>query len=140
MNLDDDLLDLLPSRTQELVEVIGLPAALKLVELHGGRHIWVPTTAKETHWLNEQIGMDAFTKLCAHYSYSRLEIDKCATLIRALRDKTILEEFNHGMTNYQLATKYNTTERQIVRIRKHAIKTSATPTLDIFKDLLNLAN
>lgn len=140
MMLDDDMLNLLPSRTQELVDVIGLPAALKLVELHGGRHIWVPTNASEKHWLNEQIGMEAFTQLCAYYGYSTLEIDKCAALIRAVRDKTILEEFNHGMTNYQLATKYNTTERQIRRIRKQLIQAAPPASLDLFRDLLNLAN
>jgi len=133
---NNDLLKLLPKRTAELADVIGLAAALKLVERHGGRHIWVPKNASANHWLTELVGMEALEKICAYYGYSQLEIDRCAALVRAIKNQTILAEFNAGLTNGQLALKYNTSERNIRLIKNKTGQTKPIANYDLFADLL----
>jgi hypothetical protein len=133
-----DIIDLLPDSVADLVGVIGWEHALTLVENHGGTPVWVPTKASAGHWLADEIGMAAFTQLCAHYKYSRLDLPRCTALLKSVRNQSIISEFNGGATNSQLARKYKTTERHIRRIRQLAIGQQPPDNLDLFNDFLTI--
>jgi Mor family transcriptional regulator len=123
---------LLPKRTVELIEVIGLETAFKLVDVYGGTHINVPKHAKADHKLCAVISLADFERLCACYGGEKLEIDLCAALLKAVKHRSILAEFNSGMTNAQLARKYQTTERHIRRIKRNFMEEKPLLNLDLF--------
>jgi hypothetical protein len=133
--LDDIDLDRLPSRVADLAQVIGLPAALALVEAYGGRSIWVPKKASEQHWLAELIGMDAFASLCAAYGYTALEIDRCAAAIRATVEARIVREHAQGASNNELAGRYGYTARGIKKLRRRVENRLPSPNYDLFDEI-----
>lgn len=139
-DIDDESLALLPKRVAELVKVVGLEAALKLVELRGGRRLEVPKHVKPGHWLVEHIGLDALSKLVAYYGEERIEIDRCAYVVRALKEQAkeqaIVTEYANGASNAQLAEKYQYTERGIRKLRKRVERQQPSPNLDLFADFL----
>jgi hypothetical protein len=135
--LDDATLALLPRRVAELVEVAGLAAALKIVELRGGGRLEVPKHVKPGHWLIEHIGLEALTKLVAYYNGERIEIDRCVKVLTMLKEREIVAEFNNGSSNGQLARKHNMTERGIRILRKRVEQAEPSANLDLFADFLN---
>jgi len=136
LTVDDEVLGLLPKRVTELVDVVGMVAALKLVEAYGGQHLWIPSKAHPKHFLAGLIGMEALGKLSAVYGDQTMDFDRCAALLRAVKDKTILDEFNGGMTNGQLAVKYGMTERGIRKIKRRIMSAKPPDNLDLFADFL----
>ncbi|MGZ8171833.1 MULTISPECIES: Mor transcription activator family protein [Methylobacter] len=135
-DVDDDCLDLLPKRVAELVQVVGLAAAMKLVELRGGGRLEVPKYVKPEHWLVEHIGLDALTRLVAYYGEERIEIDRCVKVLRMIKERAIVAEFDSGVSNGQLARKYSYTERGIRILRKRVAQAQPSANLDLFADLL----
>lgn len=125
-------LDLLPKRTQELVEVIGLESTMCLVKQFGGTHLNIPKNPKPTHYLVDMIGFVAFEKLCHYYGGDKLEIDLCVNLISEHKRQLILAGVKNGKTNAQLARQFNTTERQIRRIKQLNRLEPVKVNLDIF--------
>lgn len=109
-NVDlDAIKPLLPARTAVLAEVAGLPAAIKLVELRGGRRVYIPKTAHPDHWLVPHIGLDALQALARHYRGADIEIDRCLGLKRAI----VVAEYERGVPVSRLAETYGCTERNI---------------------------
>jgi hypothetical protein len=139
-DIDDESLALLPKRVAELVKVVGSTAAFKLVELRGGGRLEVPTRAKSSHWLVEHIGLEALAKLVAYYGEERIEIDRCAYVIRALneraKEKAIVAAHDNGASNWQLAQQYGYTERGIRKLRKRVAQAKPLPNMDWIEDLL----
>ncbi|WP_052190895.1 Mor transcription activator family protein [Chitinibacter sp. ZOR0017] len=91
---------LLPSSVQELVRVIGLTAALKLVELHGGTSILIPQGKKRAgqiayEALAEIIGYKEMALLAEHYRGDDvLYIPSCKAAVRAVRNRLIRSDFD----------------------------------------------
>lgn len=134
--LDEATMALLPKRVAELVEVVGLAAALKIVELRGGGRLEVPKRVKVEHWLVEHIGLEALTKLVDYYNGERIEIDRCADLVRSIQERIIVAAHDAGASNWQLAQQYNYTERGIRKLRKRVENARPSANLDLFADFL----
>lgn len=135
--LDDATLALLPSRVAELVDVVGLAAALKLVELRGGGRLEVPKRVKAEHWLVEHIGLEALAKLVAYYNGERIEIDRCFKVLLMIQERVIVAAHDNGASNWQLAKQYGYTERGIRKLRKRVEQAQPSANLDLFADFLN---
>lgn len=110
--------ELLPASVQELVEVVGMAAALKIVEERGGIRLCVPTSARDDHWLASHIGMDALKILVEYYRGEEIEIPRCAAALRTIKDRQIAAQAAGGDTNAQLARQYGYTERGIRKLRR----------------------
>jgi hypothetical protein len=123
--------DLLPKRTSELIQVIGFDAAMRLVKQFGGTHLNIPKRAKSNHALVCCIGFEELEKLCHYYGGDKLEIDLCHHIISQQKQQLILAGIQSGKTNAQLARQFNTTERQIRRIKQRSRHVVAV-NLDIF--------
>lgn len=108
----------LPASVQDLVDVIGLPAALAIVEARGGVRLSVPAQATADHWLAELIGLPALEALVAVYAREEIEVPRCAAALRALREREIVAEYERGASNAELARKYQYTERGIRKLRR----------------------
>lgn len=110
--------DCLPESILELIDVIGLPAALRIVEARGGIRLCVPKTAAPDHWLAQAIGMTAFERLVAYYEGEEIEVAKCAAAMQRLREREIDAAAREGETNTTLARRYGYTERGIRKLRR----------------------
>lgn len=118
LNPDLIAIEILPKRTQELVSVIGFLPALKIVELRGGVRLTVPKRLSSDHWLVAHIGITAFERLVQYYNGEEIEIDRCAGALQKIKENVIMDAFENGASNAQLARKYGYTERGIRKLRK----------------------
>ena len=110
----------IPSGLAEMVEIVGLEAALTIVELRGGIAIYVPARARENHWLVHHIGFDALKRLVDHYGGEEIEIPCCTAAMRAEMDAEILAKWRAGISQSALARMYRITERTVRKMRRRA--------------------
>jgi hypothetical protein len=123
-------LDQLPKSASALVEVIGLPATLTMLERFGGRTIPVPKGCGHAryHELAEIIGDPAAQQLVGRYGGGRVDIPTCARAVRAVLHNEMRERFDR-MTRDGLSARaaiaamnetYRYSERHLWRITKAA--------------------
>lgn len=110
--------DLLEPILQDIVELIGLPHTMRLVETYGGVRLYVPKQSLEDdHDLVRLIGREAAEKLQTIYGgESHFDIPKAERALRAVRDAEIraARTARTGrMSVRELALKYGLTERNI---------------------------
>jgi len=113
---------LLPYKMGNLAKVISLSALLKIVELRGGGQLKIPKRAHAGHWLVEHIGLEDLQKLAEQCGGERISIDRCCRLNKMLKATIVLDEFNGGASNWQLAKKYQVTTRTIINWKNAAIQ------------------
>jgi hypothetical protein len=133
-NLEGIDLDLLPGRVADLVEVIGLKAALVIVELRGGIRLTVPKKAAPDHWLVKHIGLEALERLSKVYGGETIEIDRCAAAMRAMLEARIAHEHDCGASNSELARRYGYTERGIRKLRRRVQGREPSLNYDLFDE------
>jgi Mor family transcriptional regulator len=107
----------------KIVEAIGLPAAMKVVDNFGGTRIYLPLRENmgEDNEIAKAIGIEAALKFAEAWDFDRdpdrhVEIPLARPQLRVLMKDEILRDSEH-MTERQLARKYKTTQRTIRRIR-----------------------
>lgn len=110
--------DYLPQSVIELIDVVGLNAALNIVEQCGGTRLFVPKKMKKAHWLLTSIGAEQFEKLIAVYQGMEIEIPRCYAAMAALREREIYASAAAGATNSELAREFGYTERGIRKIKR----------------------
>lgn len=127
MNLAD-VRNLLPTLVQAVVQAIGVPAALKLVEHFGGSTFPVPmrkNAAGEIRYqiLVEAVGEDAAARLVKMLGGQEIYIPLCSVALRELRDREIRAEFDQITREHSalhavatLAVRYRMSDRQVWRI------------------------
>ncbi len=121
----------LPASVQELVDLIGLAAAMKLVRSLGGTTFPVPkrqTRLGELRYsmLADVVGVDAADALTQRYGGDELYIPRCAAALQAARDAEINEAFVTGTRAgrsaadvvFSLARRYKLSDRRVWHILK----------------------
>ena len=110
----------LPHFLQELIEIIGYPATLLLVEHFGGIRVFVPdSTQKLTadHVLVRRLGLDAAIRLTEYSPSAEIPVPRCVAALRRVRDGEIRRAHHEdGVTAARLARAHALTERQIYAI------------------------
>ncbi len=106
----------LPPLIQDLQDLIGLPAALAIVEEWAGTEVYIPAVMAPDHVIAKRIGFEAAAKLAAKYGRDRLKLPRCVARIRAKRDAEIRMRYGNRETCRSLARHYSLTERHILRI------------------------
>jgi Mor family transcriptional regulator len=104
---------LLPETLREIAEVVGLPAAVRLVEWRGGVRVYVPARVTERHPLARVLGVRAAAALCARYPGAELCIPRAEAALRAVRDADIRRRYSGGEGAPALALEYGLSLRQI---------------------------
>lgn len=101
----------------ELVEAIGLAAALKLARRFGGRRVYVPQPEriKPEGPLAGTIGFDAVTRLAKTWRGQEIAVPKCVGYLARERARRIHAE-PAAMSIAAIAAKYDITERWAFRI------------------------
>ncbi len=108
--------DVLPPKLAELVDALGFPATLKLVERWGGVRLYVPLEQNLTdeHELVQVLGLAAARKLAAAHK-EWLEVPRAAAYLRQVRDRIIRESYG-GKSASRLARQFGMTRRNIFYI------------------------
>lgn len=113
--LQEAPLSALPESLRELVDLIGLPAALKLVERWGGiTAVYVPKDMTPGHDLARALGFPAALKLSEVYGGDCLRnIPRCVGALRAVRDRQVLRLRADGLAPRDIAPQFGLTERRV---------------------------
>ena len=108
----------LPASLRELCELIGLPAALRLVERWGGvTALYVPKNVPADHALARELGREAAVALSDIYGGDYLRnIPRAAGALRAVRDRAILRMRADRMPPADIALATGLTERWVWEI------------------------
>jgi len=116
-------LDELPAGMRDLVALIGLRPALKLVDAFGGITLPIPkgdaargVVRRES--LIEVIGVRATELLIDTYGGDRLYVPSCRAAMLQLRDREICAQYGAGVGVAELAIKYRLSDRHIWSILK----------------------
>ena len=106
----------LPPKLAELVDEIGFPATLKLVEKWGGIRLYVPLedNLSAEHPIAKEIGFEVARKLARAHS-EWLEVPRAARYLRSVRDKIIREAYDDASAA-RLARQFGMTRRNIFYI------------------------
>lgn len=108
--------ELLPESMAELVDIIGLPSVLKLMEAFGGTEFWVPEKLQHLHPLVAAIGPEAAQTLCEYMARERIKVPRGAAIRREVRNHAIRRERHEGAKLAELALRYGMTDRQVLNI------------------------
>lgn len=92
-------LDHLPRTARDLVDLIGLPATLRLIEARGGQMITVPKRKRRAgEELFEQlvalVGPEPAEKICQRYGGEYLTVPSCKRAAHAVRDAQLQARFD----------------------------------------------
>ena len=109
-------IDQLPQSAAEIVEVVGVEAALRLVEAWGGIRLYVPQQMPEDHLLVSALGRAEAGQLADRYGGETIQIPRCLHALRAVRNAHIRRERYDGASPALLALRYRLTERQVYSI------------------------
>jgi len=124
--------EFLPASVRELVDVVGVDAALAIVHERGGVRLCVPRYARTDHWLVTVVGIDALEALVEVYAGEEIDIPRCVDALRALREQQIYNDYIDGSTQAALARKYGYTERGIRKLLRRIGVQSAQEQLGLF--------
>lgn len=108
--------DQLPPSAAEIVSVVGVEAALRLVEAWGGVRLYVPQQMTEDHDLVNLLGGDSADQLASRFGGERIQVPRCLQALRAMRNARIRRARHDGATPAELALIHGLTERQIYAI------------------------
>jgi len=104
----------LPPLIRQLADAIGEDAAVQLFQRFKGRHLTIPFKIPPGNVIAETIGDDKAALLCKHFRGENLMFPNGAYLLRRRRDEQIRAEWQKGgVTQGELATRYQLTERRI---------------------------
>lgn len=107
---------LLPANIRRLVELIGLSATLKLMEVYGGAYCYVPKPAdlSADHALVQLLGIEAAQALAREVQGDRLRLARGCAAVRAVRDAAIVHDYYVlHQSQVALARKYRLDERTV---------------------------
>lgn len=105
--------DLLPASFAEVAQVIGLRAALILVEHYGGTRLYIPQDLLGGWTIIDLIGERAAQRLVARYRLDCIWVPRCVRAVRAARDAEIRARHAKGEKADALAREYGLTDRAV---------------------------
>ncbi|WP_316171070.1 hypothetical protein [Bradyrhizobium sp. SZCCHNRI1058] len=121
----------LPAVLQEIADVAGEAAALKIAAQHGGRRIYFPSSGrlfadgKENSWLIACVGLEAAKKICKHFEVDgrgqRIEIPlhvggTYRQFVRQIAER-IHQLEDEGKSSTEIAQALGLTQRTVHRHR-----------------------
>lgn len=112
--------DLLPQLCQELSEIIGLDATLKLVKAYPGVRLYIPANPHPDHPIAQAIGFDALCELAKVYGQETLLLPKLDAAERQIKHQMVasLTAQNHSVRTIALAVGYSTRRVEQLRSRQ----------------------
>ena len=124
----------LPESLRDIVDLVGVQAAVRLVENFGGlTKLYVPKRVDEDHVLAKKLGLKTARALAEEYGGDEIRnIPRCLASIRAVRNARIRGAFDAGASAASLALRFGLTERQIWNILSAGASASAERQSELF--------
>lgn len=101
---------------QQVVDLIGVHASIRLVRLKGGQDITFPLVGNlhYMHWLVVEVGMDNAITMCKEFRGMSLKLPIEVNALLQLRNQAIGEEYQAGASIASLANTYGV-DRKLVQ-------------------------
>ena len=107
----------LPGEFRQVAGVIGLAAALALVQARGGSRLSVPGSIGAVHPLARMLGLPAAQALAKNFGGASILVPTSRGACRADRDRAARRDWTEGgMSLADLARRYGLAERRIRQI------------------------
>lgn len=134
LDIQPDMIDedLLPQGLQELSEVIGLDAALRLTRAFPGVPLYVPVVATSSHAIAHAIGMEAFETLVDRYAGDIVRLCKLDSAIRQIKHEMRRRMRRAGKSNREIALALNYGQRWVERLGEY--DRHGRPQRDLFNE------
>lgn len=118
----------LPGLAQEVADVIGRPATMRLIgasqmnTIRPWRRccVYVPVTLPVDHELVRLLGFATAERLVSAFRGCILELPNCADMVREHRDRVLCERFRAGATPHRLALEFELTYQAVRNILRQA--------------------
>lgn len=104
------------NETQELLNLIGEDAFTRLCTVFGGTRLHISNSTRSRQRLNVIVGEDLAEKIIFHYQGIALTLPMLSSLEIRKRHQAIINDHTNGMSNRDIALKYDLTDRQVRRI------------------------
>jgi hypothetical protein len=106
----------LPEGLRELARVLGDADALRLIGLHGGARVSVPTKVRDDHPLRMALGAVAFERLVDEYGGETIDLPKGDAYLRELRHDQVRQCREQGLTFDEIAGATGYSRRHVINI------------------------
>lgn len=106
----------LPETAQVVADIIGREHALALARMCKCRSVYIPKRLPPKHWLRDVVGDANAEALAEEFPGFILPMAKCANVIRAERDKRILQMRHDGMNAAEIAARVGVAERTVYTV------------------------
>jgi len=104
------------NENQELLNLIGDDAFTRLCTVFGGTRLHVSNSDRSRKRLNIIIGEENAEKMIFHFDGVGLTLPVLSSLEIKKRHQAIIEDAKKGMSQRDIAMKYDLTDRQVRRI------------------------
>ena len=104
------------NETQEVLNLIGEDAFTKLCMVFGGTRLHISNSQRSRQRLNVIVGEDSAEKIIFNHQGTALTLPMLSSLEIKRRHLEIIEDFKSGMSQRDIAIKYDLTDRQVRRI------------------------
>ena len=101
---------------EEINDLIGWPATLKLVKRYGGTHVKIPTLCRDDWDIALLLGRPAALRLHQRFSRTKIYVAKMDEVLRDQRNRAIVDDYSSGVSVSNLARSYGLSDRQIWNI------------------------
>lgn len=101
---------------QELLNLIGDDAFTRLCTVFGGTRLHVSNSERSRKRLTIIVGEENATKMIFHFDGVALTLPMLSSLEIKKRHQAIIEDAKKGMSQRDIAMKYDLTDRQVRRI------------------------
>jgi hypothetical protein len=107
----------LPESLQQLIDCVGQPAALRLVEWRNGTYLCVPKKPSPDHPIVDVIGLVPFARLVEWYAGETVALPKNDKVLQQLRHRMIWQMRHHEHLQIdEIALKTSYTVRRVYQI------------------------
>lgn len=119
------------NENQDVLNLLGDDAFTRLCMVFGGTRLYIADSERSRQRLTVIIGETLTEKMITQYKGQSLNFPRLSTLEIEKRKQAIIADHQNGMSNRDLAMKYEMTERHIRNIvSSHNNKTDADTTKD----------
>jgi Mor family transcriptional regulator len=109
----------LPSSLKSLRAYVSLETIVRLIESHGGVHVYIPSTAVKDSALAKIIGLEpakTLSHVLAKSKPERLLVPRASRFRAHLRNMEIVRRSDLGETSSSLARDFGLSQRQIFKV------------------------
>lgn len=104
------------TENHELLNLIGNDAFTRLCTVFGGTRLHISNSTRSRQRLNIIVGQENAEKIITNYQGIALTLPMLSSIQIKKRHQAIIQDFENGMSQRNIAMKYDLTDRQVRRI------------------------